>query len=102
MTRTERERATVESMIRLYCRRNHEGKEGRLCPECASLLAYASQRLTACPFGESKPVCVACSVHCYRADMRERIRAVMRWSGPRMLLRHPYLALMHLADSGRR
>ncbi|MCL4190388.1 MAG: nitrous oxide-stimulated promoter family protein, partial [Thermoguttaceae bacterium] len=31
--------------------------------------------------------------------MRERIRAVMRFSGPRMMLRHPLLALRHQIDS---
>ena len=30
--------------------------------------------------------------------MRERVRAVMRYSGPRMLTRHPVLAVAHLAD----
>ena len=107
MTRIERERATVEAMIRLYCGRHHGGRNGGgrnrpPCPECASLLGYATQRLSACSFGEAKPVCVACPVHCYRKDMRERIRVVMRWSGPRMILRHPYLAIRHVADSLKR
>ncbi len=30
--------------------------------------------------------------------MRERVRAVMRYAGPRMLLCHPILALLHLRD----
>ncbi|MDR2525428.1 MAG: nitrous oxide-stimulated promoter family protein, partial [Oscillospiraceae bacterium] len=32
---------------------------------------------------------------CYRADMREKIRAVMRYAGPRMLLHHPVMAIRH-------
>jgi hypothetical protein len=30
--------------------------------------------------------------------MRDRIRKVMRFSGPRMLFLHPTLALLHLLD----
>jgi hypothetical protein len=33
--------------------------------------------------------------------MRDRVKEVMRFSGPRMLLRHPILAIRHLLD-GRR
>jgi len=40
-------------------------------------------------------------VHCYNAEMRERVRVMMRWSGPRMLLRHPVIAILHMID-GRR
>ena len=34
-------------------------------------------------------------------DTRQEIRAVMRYAGPRMLYRHPKMALWHLFD-GRR
>ena len=40
-------------------------------------------------------------VHCYQTEMREKIRQVMRFSGPRMLLYHPALALWHVACSVR-
>jgi hypothetical protein len=33
--------------------------------------------------------------------MRERVRGIMRWTGPRMLWRHPVLAIVHMVD-GRR
>jgi hypothetical protein len=33
--------------------------------------------------------------------MREQIRAVMRYAGPRMLYRHPIMTLQHMID-GRR
>jgi hypothetical protein len=59
------------------------------------------RRLERCVFGDAKPACSNCVVHCYRADMRERVREVMRWSGPRMLLRHPVLAVRHLIDERR-
>jgi Nitrous oxide-stimulated promoter len=98
--RLERERRTIATMIALYCRHHHHrGRE--LCGRCAALDAYARRRLERCVFGTAKPTCANCTVHCYRRQEREAIREVMRWAGPRMLLRHPVLALAHLAD-GRR
>ena len=69
-----------------------------LCPQCQSLLAYAHQRLDRCKFGNAKPSCTRCPVHCYKPAMRQQIRQVMRYSGPRMLLHHPILAIKHLWD----
>jgi len=99
--RVERERRTVEHMIRLYCRGNH-GSTGELCQECGSLMKYANQRLDHCPHKENKPTCLKCTVHCYNQEMRERIRGVMRYSGPRMLVRHPIMALRHIFDGRRK
>ncbi|MFR0987431.1 MAG: nitrous oxide-stimulated promoter family protein [Frisingicoccus sp.] len=48
---------------------------------------------------EKKTFCVNCRVHCYKPDMRERIRVVMRFSGPRMIFYHPGLAVWHLVSS---
>jgi hypothetical protein len=92
-----RERKTVEAMIGLYCKKSHAPK-GLLCPECWELRRYALEHLDRCPFQERKTTCAHCPVHCYRPEMRERIRAVMRYAGPRMLLRHPVLAVLHLWD----
>lgn len=89
---------TVEAMIRIYCRAHHAPAEG-LCSDCAGLLAYARQRIEKCPFGVDKPVCNQCTVHCYKPEMRERIRTVMRHAGPRMPFRHPVLAIRHLLRS---
>lgn len=99
-SRIDRERRTVKAMIRMFCRAHHEGHED-VCPDCSSLLEYAMRRLDRCPFAFEKPTCVKCKVHCYEPSKREAIRSVMRYSGPRMLLRHPYLAIMHSVD-GRR
>jgi len=74
---------------------------GGLCPDCAALLDYARARLARCPYGAQKPTCADCPTHCYKPAMREQMRAVMRYSGPRMLTRHPLLAAAHLID-GRR
>ncbi|HUI25120.1 MAG TPA: nitrous oxide-stimulated promoter family protein [Candidatus Kryptonia bacterium] len=83
-------------MIGLFCRDHHGGRQ--LCSDCATLLAYAHQRLEKCPFGEDKPTCVKCPVHCYKPACREQVRVVMRYAGPRLLLRRPILAIRHLLD----
>ena len=69
-----------------------------LCPQCQTLLDYALQRLERCRFGEDKPSCTRCPVHCYKPAMREQIRQVMRYSGPRMLLHNPIMAIRHMWD----
>mgnify|MGYP000974557566 CR=1 FL=1 len=96
-----RERKTIAAMIEIYCHENHSSGES-LCMECQSLLDYANQRLTKCPFAENKPTCANCPVHCYKPALRQQIRTVMRYAGPRMLLRHPLLAVRHLIDNRRK
>jgi hypothetical protein len=95
-----RERVTVTAMIRLACRERHGSRDG-LCNECTELQAYADARLDRCPFRDDKPTCSNCLVHCYKPEMRERIRDVMRYAGPRMLRRHPLLAICHIVDGHR-
>ena len=97
--RRRREHRTLEAMIAMYCI-HHHGGDG-LCADCRDLADYALRRLERCVFGDAKPTCANCTVHCYRDDMRERVRVVMRWAGPRMLARHPILAITHILD-GRR
>ncbi len=99
--RIAREGKTVEAMIHLYCHGCHDSI-GELCPECGELLTYARVRLDNCPFREGKTTCAKCPVHCYRPDVRERIRTVMRYAGPRMLYRHPVLTLFHFIDGARK
>ena len=96
-TKREREKETVSLMIRLYCRKKHGGKE--LCPDCAALDTYARLRSDKCPFMETKTFCSNCKVHCYKKDMREKIREVMHFSGPRMIFHHPIMAIRHVMES---
>ena len=96
-TKREREKDTVSLMIAIYCRKKHGGK--KLCPDCAALDAYARLRSDKCPFMETKTFCSNCKVHCYKPDMREKIRAVMRFSGPRMIFHHPVMAIRHVIES---
>jgi hypothetical protein len=98
--RIEREIKTVRLMIALYCHDHHVGHE--LCSECTELTDYALERLRKCVFQEGKTVCARCPVHCYRPGMRVKIREVMRYSGPRMTLRYPVLAIYHLLDRRRK
>jgi hypothetical protein len=92
--RLAREQRTFDAMMEIYCR-DHHGRRRGLCPACEELRSYAEQRLIHCPFEADKPTCVNCKVHCYRAEMREAVKVVMRYAGPRMLLRHPILAVRH-------
>lgn len=94
------EKRTIRAMLGIYCR-DHHGTGRSLCLECEELLAYAHGRLDRCPFGREKTTCARCPVHCYKPAMRERVRTVMRYAGPRMLFRHPLLALLHQWKSHR-
>jgi len=87
LDRIASEKETVGKMIKLYCRLNHGHRE--MCLECTGLLQYAIERLEECRYGNLKTACVVCPTHCYRKDMREKVRKVMRFSGPRMLIYHP-------------
>lgn len=89
------ESKTLEAMIKIFCHGQHSNNGEGLCPECGELLDYARKRLEKCPFQENKPKCSECTVHCYKPDMREKIRAVMKYAGPRMLYRHPVLSGAH-------
>jgi hypothetical protein len=98
--RLARERRTLAAMIACYCRGVHGTREG-LCPECQGVLDYATVRLERCPFGENKPTCAKCPIHCYQPQLREQIKAVMGYAGPRMIWRHPILAVRHMLDATR-
>lgn len=93
MSRIDREKRTVAFMIRLYCRKKEKNRQ--LCPACEALIRYAYVRLDRCRFGDRKPACRRCPVHCYRPAEREKMRRIMRFSGPRMPLYAPIAALRH-------
>ncbi len=84
----ERERKTMLTMIQMYCKKVHDYKHEQ-CQECSELLNYADERLKYCRFGDEKPICEKCPIHCYKPDMREKVRQVMRYAGPRMIYTHP-------------
>ncbi len=86
---------TVHKMIMLYCNEMHGTARNELCPDCWELFDYAKQRIDKCFYGNRKPVCSKCKVHCYKPAMREKIREVMKYSGPKMLFKSPILSLRY-------
>ena len=97
--RIDEEKAVVGKMVAIYCRGKGHGKS--LCPDCAELLRYAEERLDSCLFRKDKPFCSKCEVHCYNPEMRQKVRIIMRYSGSRMLLYDPLMAIRHLLGSRR-
>lgn len=93
------ETKTVNLMIDLYCHKKHKTKKGQTCKDCQELKDYCAYRLSLCPWGDKKPFCSNCTIHCYNKEHRERIREVMRFSGPRMLFHHPILAIKHVTQT---
>ncbi|NHJ22387.1 MAG: nitrous oxide-stimulated promoter family protein [Candidatus Lokiarchaeota archaeon] len=91
----EKEHKTVKTMIQMYCKRCHN-TDSVLCQDCSDLFEYAEERLKSCRFGESKPTCDTCIIHCYKPEMREKIKIVMRYAGPRMIYTHPIMGIQHL------
>ncbi len=89
----EMEKNTIEAMTRLYCRYLHKSAE--LCKNCRSVLEYGFKRIDHCTFGPEKPACNDCKVHCFSAEMREEVKKIMRYSGPKMIYMHPVMALYH-------
>ena len=100
--RTRRERETIGKMVVIYCTAHHDRNGRDLCDRCAEFMRYAERRLQKCPYGVDKPTCANCPIHCYKPDRREQARDIMRFAGPRMLLRHPLLAIMHQWDGLRK
>jgi hypothetical protein len=103
--RLRREYRTMERMVEIWCADRHRKAETAstaTCAECQAFLVYAARRLEKCPYGEAKPTCAKCPVHCYKRAQRELAREIMRHAGPRMTFRHPWLAFMHLVDKLRK
>jgi hypothetical protein len=89
------------------------GETPVVCEECAALLAYAEKRRALCPQdkpGKPKPFCSHCETHCYKLEMRDLMRDVMRYAGPRSMLhghaidgvRHMIEGRKHAAEMRRR
>ena len=97
MGKIEKEKKTVGIMIGLYCQKVHKSQS--LCTGCNQLEEYAHRRLDKCKFGDEKPSCKNCTVHCYNSEMRQKIRQVMRFSGPRLLYAYPIYYIKHLYSS---
>lgn len=93
--RVEHEKEVIKLMIEIYCKKKHKNKEC-LCKECKELLDYAHLRLSRCKFGDEKTTCGRCKIHCYKKDMRAKIKDVMKFSGPRLIIYKPTELIKHL------
>ena len=102
--RRVREKRTISQMVALYCAGNHDAAARTerahcgeaVCADCAAIDAYAVLRTERCRKMDVKTSCEQCGNHCYAPEKRDEIRAVMRYSGPRMLGKHPVAAVRHL------
>lgn len=79
------------SMIDLYYQKSNETPD----INHEEMKNYAKKRLEHCPHGENKPTCKNCTIHCYQTKYRNQMKKIMRFSGPRIMLYHPILALKH-------
>ena len=99
--RMYREAETIKVMVGIYCR-HHHGRTVSDCPACSAVQSYALDRLHYCPYQSGKTSCKNCPIHCYKATMKDSIREIMRFAGPRMVLRHPILTIYHFIDDRRK
>ncbi|MEB3024802.1 MULTISPECIES: nitrous oxide-stimulated promoter family protein [unclassified Parvimonas] len=90
----DREKKVITEMVKLYCRKNH--KKGELCDECREVLNYSLKRIDNCKYMETKTFCSNCKNSCYSPEMKEKVKKIMKFSGPRMLLHHPLLVISHM------
>ena len=95
--RMKRERITIKIMIEMFCNKKHSTKNA-ICKDCSALLEYSMIRLDKCTFQDEKPTCGTCTVHCYQDDYRTKIKEIMRYSGKRILFKHPILTIKYLKD----
>lgn len=94
-----REFKTIAAMVHIYCKAHCDAKgDVANCPDCHAFLDYAHTKLDRCPYGQAKPTCNKCPVHCYKPDLKAKAREIMIYAGPRMLLPHPIMAIRHLLN----
>ena len=91
--RIQYEKETIALIVKLYCKGKHQNAE--LCADCKELIEYTHHKLENCKFGNDKPTCKKCSVHCYQKNQQEKIKTVMHYAGPRMIWNYPLKAIMH-------
>lgn len=92
--RVDHEKEVIKLMIEIYCKKKHKCKS-ELCEECEELLNYAHFRLSNCKFGDEKTTCGKCPIHCYKKDMRVKVKEVMKFSGPRLIIYKPIELIRH-------
>ncbi|WP_408900088.1 nitrous oxide-stimulated promoter family protein [Photobacterium piscicola] len=96
--RLDSEFKTITAMIDIYCAKHHQINTLKFqrCNNCDQFRAYVKQRLDRCPYGENKPSCKQCPIHCYKPQQKIMSQTIMRYSGPKMIVKHPIMAIKHL------
>lgn len=94
------EKKTISKLMVIYCCDHHQCHEmnrgADLCMDCKEMEHYAYQKIDRCPFARKKPACSECKIHCYTKDRLTTMIEVMRYAGPRIVLKHPLLAVYHI------
>lgn len=93
----KKEKDIVKVMIMMYSK-GHNKIPFEENEELQELYKYCQMRLDKCPFRDKKRFCSKCKIHCYTQSRREQIKSVMKYSGPRMLYKHPILLLKHMVQ----
>jgi len=97
----EREKLTIRYMIGIYCRGHRHSASG-ICSDCSAILRYAYDRIDMCLYnGAPKPACGLCRTNCFSPEMHRQFSEIMRYAGPRMMVRHPVLTVAHIWDAFR-
>ncbi len=97
MPALDKEFVTIQAMVKIYCRAFHDQQDQQgYCSECQQFLVYSNEKLDRCPYGEAKPACKDCTIHCYKKEQRIKVKQIMSYAGPRMLIYNPVLAIQHL------
>ena len=82
-------------MVEIYCKNHHRCDDG-VCEICSDLISHTLCNYKKCRFLPNKQPCSLCPANCYKPEMRAQIRKVMRYSGLRLFLTNPFLAIEHI------
>lgn len=88
------EKEVFDKMTLIYCK-GHKHKDP-LCDDCKKIVEYAHKRIDNCRLGDEKTFCSKCTIHCFKEDIRNDVKKIMSYSGPRMIFHHPIMAIKHL------
>ncbi|MGN1361014.1 MAG: nitrous oxide-stimulated promoter family protein [Eggerthellaceae bacterium] len=97
--RIQRDLRTLQAIGSIYCGAHHAGRpkdSTGMCPECSETILLTHDRAANCPY-DHQGNCQDCTLKCNRGDQQQRIKAIMAYAAPRMLVRHPLMTLEYLA-----
>lgn len=100
--RIQEEKDLIETMISIYCKgKGHKRKENQeLCESCNELKIFAFLQINKCVKLDTnqKAICGLCKYKCYsrNKEMELKMKEVMKYSGPRMIFKHPIKTIKHV------